>query len=206
MILHANSSLKKVYLLLLIFTIASSSLLFAQAQPNATDDKANAGLKSSNDQGFIFSYPGDWIFIDMGGDDFNGTTAYTKALSPPAEENFNMVIMIFPKFNYDLKENKISYEDFMKIVFQSVLKEGNQDNLTIEKADAKLGHGQVSAFMAVDEAKKTGFRAHMICGDLLNGSAAMIIISMDLPGDSVEKGKTYLTQAENIMTSFTFPK
>ncbi len=167
---------------------------------------AQAGWKPLKDKGSSFNYPSDWNCIDMGGDDYGGTRGYIKALSPMGEQNFAMVVMLFPKFGLDLNANKLTFEDFMKMVFESALESGDQESGSIEQTEAVLKHGKVPAFMIIAEESEEAFKASLICGDLVNGNAAIIMLTLALTGEGVEKGKLYFDQAEQIMASFTFPK
>ncbi|HEQ71793.1 MAG TPA: hypothetical protein ENN69_04825 [Spirochaetia bacterium] len=195
MIHHTNSFIKRALCFLVIFLFTATAVGFAQA-----------GKKTVKDQGFSFQHPAAWKIIDLGGDNYEGTMGYTKALSPPNESNFAMVIMLFPKFALDLESAGLSYPDFMKMVFENFLAEGEMAGLDIEETDATLQHGTVPAYMVVDDDSEDSFNAALICGDLRNGSAAIIMVSMNIPRDNLENGKAYLDEAEAIMASFTFPK
>jgi hypothetical protein len=167
---------------------------------------AQAGWKANQDRGFSFSYPSDWNCIEVGGGDYGGVTGYIKALSPPGEQEFAMVVMLFPSFTFNLKAEKLTYEDFMKMVFESALEEAKQAGVEIEKTEASLKHGPVPAFMAIKEESEEAFKASIICGDLIKNKAAIIMVTMNLSGEGVERGKLYLEQTEQIMASFAFPK
>ena len=185
----------KILVLAVILFLGAASLLSAQE-----------GWKSNTDKGYSFSYPGDWNCIDMGGDSYGGTMGYIKALSPMGASNFAMVVMLFPKFSLDLTANKMTYEAFMKMVFESALESSNQTGGEIEETEAVLSHGKVPAYMSLVDESKESFKASLICGDLIDGNAAIIMLTMALVGDDVDNGKDYLDKAEQIMASFTFPK
>lgn len=191
----AATTFTKLVILAAVLFLGTAALLSAQA-----------GWKPLKDRGYSFSYPSDWNCIDMGGDDYGGTKGYLKALSPMGETNFVIVIMLFPQFSLDLSSNKLTYEDFIKMVFESALDASDQEGGKIEKTEAALSHGQVPAFMLIKEESEKSFKASLICGDLVNGNAAIIMVTLALSGDDVENGKDYLDKAEQIMASFAFPK
>jgi hypothetical protein len=196
MMVHNQSpAAKKILCFALLFLFASTSLLCAQA-----------GWKPVKELGFTFKYPSDWNYVDLGKDNYGGTAGYSYTLSPPSEPDFAMLILIFPTFTLELKDGKITFEDMIKKMFEGILKQWNMAKLAIEKADAALGYGPVPGYLAIDREKTAGFRAAKICGDLISGRAAIIIIVMNLPASSIEKGKEYLESVDRILASFNFPK
>jgi hypothetical protein len=185
----------KLFIILAVLLFASTGIAFAQA-----------GWKTAQEMGYTFSYPSDWNYLDLGGEDYEGTKGYTRALSPPGESNFIMVVMLFPKFKVDLKAEKMTYKDFVKTVFESFLKEGDLKDLAIEETDSVLKKGKVPAFMVLTDNDSDKFQAAMICGDLVKGNAAILMVTMELQAEQVDTGKEYLDTAEKIMASFAFPK
>jgi hypothetical protein len=192
---HANQRITKTLCITALLLLGATSPLSAQA-----------GWKPLSDKGFTFSFPSDWNCIDMGGDNYGGIKGYLKALSPMGKKNFVMVVMLFPEFSLDLAANKMTYEDFMKMIFASALKSSDMADSKIEQTEAVLNHGKVPAFMVVNKESKEGFRASLICGDLVNGNAAIIMLTVDMAGEGAADGGGYLDMAEQIMASFTFPK
>jgi hypothetical protein len=166
---------------------------------------ADPGWKTVEENSFSFMYPSDWVYLDMGDDDFNGTTAYIKALRPLDQKHFAVLIFLFPEFTIDLQAGKLTFADFIKMVFTGALESTEEDQTKIEKTQAILKHGQVPAFMLISEQSKEAFKATLICGDLIKGAAAIIMIRLELTGEEMEMSKTYLDQAEAIMASFAFP-
>jgi hypothetical protein len=185
----------KYLIALVVLLFASSALAFGQA-----------GWKTVQDMGFSLKYPADWNYVELGGDDYEGTKGYIRALSPPGETNFVLIIMFFPDFKIDLKAEKLTYKDFIRSVFESFLKEGDLKDVKIEESDAVLKAGKVPAFMVMRQEEGENLKAAMICGDLAGGNAAIIMLSMDLPADQAEAGKGYLDLAEQIMASLAFPE
>jgi hypothetical protein len=165
---------------------------------------AQAGWKTAKEKGFTFQYPSDWNYIDSGGDDYGGTPGYAKALSPPSENNFALVILLFPKFSVDLKSEKMTYGDFMKATLEGVMQTEEKET-KIEETTALLKHGKVPAFMVMEEQDDDTIKAAMVCGDLVKGNGALLMIMMNLPSAEAETGKRYIDLAEQIMASFTFP-
>lgn len=175
---------------------ASSGLVFGQ----------EAGWKTVLDTGFTFQRPGDWNYIDLGGDDYQGTKGYLKALSPPGDPNFSLLILLFPDFSIDLKAKKMTYKDFIKSFFEAFVKDGELKDLKIEETEALLRNGKAPGFIVLPGKTEENVKAAMICGDLVKGNAALLMLMMDLPATESETGKLYLDQTEKIMASFAFPK
>ncbi|MBN2354287.1 MAG: hypothetical protein JXD23_17085 [Spirochaetales bacterium] len=167
---------------------------------------SQAGWKAIEDKGFSFKHPSDWLIVDLGGADYGGTQGYLKALSPPSEANFAIVILTYPKFSIDLKSLNMTYKEYMKSFFEDFLKEGKFEDNKIEEIDGRLQKGEVPGFMVMEEKSEESVRAAMICGDLVKGNAAILLVTMNLPADEPETGKLYLDQAEQIMASFAFPE
>ncbi len=186
---------KRVTLACIALFIVSTGVAFGQA-----------GWKTVEDQGFSFKHPSDWSLVDLGGADYGGTEGYLKALSPPGETNFALIVMIFPGFSIDLKAEEMSFKDFIKAVFESFLGKSDMKELKIEEIDGRLQKGKVPGFMVLEDKSREQVKAAMICGDLVKGNAALLVVIMNLPADEPDTARRYLDQAEQVMTSFAFPE
>ncbi len=185
----------RIALIGLVLLVSSAALVFGQA-----------GWKTATQSGFSYSYPADWNPVDLGVDESGGMKVHTTALCPPSEPDFSLVVMVFPAFTFDLKAEKMSFKDFMKSVFENLLADGPMKGLKIEETDAVLRKGRVPGFMVMEAKADADVKAAIVCGDLVKGKAALLVITMNLPAGQSETGRHYLDQAGKILASFTFPK